>query len=246
MKRYKIILSYDGSEYYGWQIQVQSPTVQETMEIAISKIAKQQVNVIGAGRTDSGVHALGQVAHFDFPFDITTNQLMLALKSKLPPSIRVQDIIEVHPEFHARYDATERTYHYIITHHQTPFNYKHKTYLPKYNMKIESFQACLPFFTGEHEFTSFAKPNPEITNHVCHVKNLQTELIDGDIVVKITANRFLHNMVRRIVGAMIAVSHKGHDPKIISEWIQTKKHMQKNYITAPPNGLYLVCIDYPK
>lgn len=246
MTRYKLTISYDGSKYFGWQIQVQSPTVQETIETALSHIVKDKITVIAAGRTDSGVHALGQVAHFDSSLNITPKNLQIALNSKLPLSIRINDLHEVHHDFHSRYDATDRTYKYILTSNQTPFNYLYKTYLPKYRINFEALKTCLPYFMGEHDFTSFAKPNPEITNHICHVKNITVELVNEDIVIMITANRFLHNMVRRIVGAMISVSHKQNDPSIITQWIESKKHSQKNYITAPPNGLYLVKIDYPK
>jgi len=244
MKRYKMTIAYDGSKYYGWQVQVQSPTVQECLEKALSTIAKQSIIVTGAGRTDSGVHALAQVAHFDFPDIMSNVQLLLALRTKLPLSIQVYEIEEVHADFHARYDAKERTYQYIITLNQTPFNYLYKTYFPRKKIDIEKFIDCIPYFIGEHDFTSFAKPSPKITNHLCDIQNITIEKINDDIIIEITANRFLHNMVRRMVGAMVSVSHKSLQPCIITEWIESKKHSQKNYATAPPNGLYLKYIKY--
>ena len=237
-------LAYDGSKFYGWQVQVQSPTVQERLEGALSAIAKERIKVIGAGRTDSGVHALAQVAHFDFPLNMSTEQIMLALRSKLPPEIQVHQIDEVALDFHARYDAIERTYRYIITFCPTPFNYYYKAYFHRYKICAEKFRACIPFFMGEHDFTSFAKPNPEIPNHVCNIMDFRIDMVDADMVIEITANRFLHNMVRRMVGSMISVSHNSLEPNIITEWINAKKHEQKNYITAPPNGLYLKCVKY--
>ena len=238
-------MAYDGSQFYGWQIQVQTPTVQYCLEKALSEIAKEKVMVVGAGRTDTGVHAIGQVAHCDFPVKMTTKQIIDALYSKLPKAIKIIDIADVNEDFHARYDALTRTYHYIITKYQTPFNYNFKTYLPKYKIEIEKLQACIEYFIGEKDFTSFAKPNPEIKNYICDIKEIQINERKDDIVIKIKANRFLHNMVRRMVGAMIMVSHKTQNPNIITQWIEMKKHEQKNYFTAPPNGLYLTKIEYP-
>jgi tRNA pseudouridine38-40 synthase len=244
MKRYAMKLAYDGSQFFGWQIQVQSPTVQEMIEKALLEITREKIIVIGSGRTDTGVHALGQVAHFDFPFAMTQRQILLAIRTKLPKSIQILDIQEVAPDFHARYDALDRTYQYILTSMQTPFNHKYKSHLPKYKIEFNKFIECIPYFIGEHDFTSFAKPNPDIKNHICNIKSIDITTDNIDIIIKIKANRFLHNMVRRIVGAMIAVSHKSLDPSIITEWINTKKHVQKNYITAPPNGLYLYKVEY--
>ena len=244
MKRYAAYLAYDGSKFYGWQIQVQSPTVQECLEKALSAIVKEKITVVGAGRTDSGVHALCQVAHFDFPVNMTTEQIMLALRSRLSPEIQVYKIKEVTPDFHARYDAVERTYQYIITFDRTPFNYHYKTYFHRYKIDIESFRACIPFFVGEHDFTSFAKPNPQVSNHVCNILDFRIDTTEDDMIIEITANRFLHNMVRRIIGAMVSVSHKSLEPSIITKWINAKKHEQKNYMTAPPNGLYLKNVRY--
>ena len=245
MKRYALLCMYDGSKFYGWQIQPQSPTVQECLEYSLSRIAKTSIKVIGSGRTDSGVHALAQVAHFDFPLNMSIQQLLLAISTFLPPYIKVLEIVEVPPDFHARYDALSRSYTYILTKDRTPFNYHYKTYYPQYKKNLDKFRECIPYFLGEHDFTSFAKPNPEITNHVCDIKSLEIKVFENDIIISITANRFLHNMVRRIVGALISVSHKSHDPKIVQDWLEMKKHEQKNYFTALPNGLYLTKVEYP-
>jgi len=245
MKRYAILFSYDGSKFYGWQRQVQSPTVQECIENALFRIAKKTVKVVSAGRTDTGVHALGQVAHFDIDLCIPPHKFVLALNSYLGHFIKVIDLVEVSNDFHARYDAILRVYKYIITLNRTPFNYHYKSYFPRYLIDIEKFQGCIDYFLGEQDFTSFSKPNPDVTNHVCDVKKLTIDLIDDDIVIEITANRFLHHMVRRVIGALLSVSHKSLDPSIIKNWIENKKHNQRNYSTATPNGLYLSKIIYP-
>ncbi|MCL2064866.1 MAG: tRNA pseudouridine(38-40) synthase TruA [Candidatus Cloacimonetes bacterium] len=250
MKRLAMLIAYDGSKYFGWQVQKQSPTVQECLEKALSFIAKTEIKVIGAGRTDTGVHALGQVAHFDFPVKMTTEQLRIALKSFIKHSIQVLDIVEVDPDFHSRYDALARTYKYVITFHRTPFNCQYKTSFHRYNLDIEAMKACIPFFLGKNDFTSFSKPNPDITNYIANVYEMtiscsSTYLKNNDLIIEITANRFFHNMIRRIVGALVSVSHKSLKPDVIHEWLKMRKHEQKNYFTAPPNGLYLTKITYP-
>jgi len=237
-------ISYDGSKFLGWQIQVQTPTVQQVLEKALSIIAKTQIKVIGAGRTDTGVHALAQVAHFDFPINIKAEQIKLALKSYLPHSVQVTDIFEVNPDFHSRYDAIKRTYEYIITFNRTPFNYHYKTSFHRYKIDINIFKECIPFFIGEHDFTSFSKPNPDINNYLANIYEINIDSIETDLVIEISANRFFHNMIRRMIGAMVAVSHKSLNPEIINDWILMKRHDQKNYFTAPPNGLYLKKIEY--
>lgn len=245
MRRIALKIAYDGSKFYGWQKQVQSPTVQEVLEFFLSKLAKEQIKVIGSGRTDTGVHATAQVAHFDFPLQMTKTQIILASKSYLPKAVQVLDVAEVSSEFNSRYDAIARTYNYIITKDQSPFNYYFKSYYPRYKIDAEIFKQCTQYFIGENDFTSFCKPNPEITNHICKISKLSIAENSKDIIITITGNRFLHNMVRRIVGAMISVSHKKLNPEIIIDWLAMKKHEQKNYFTATPNGLYLSEVRYP-
>jgi len=246
MKRYALQCAYDGSKFYGWQIQKQSPTVQEVLETALCSIAKEKIKVVGSGRTDAGVHALAQVAHFDFPLTMTPQTIKLAMQSKLPPSLQVQNLIEVESSFHARFDALARSYRYIITLQPNPFNLSFKASFARTRIECEKMVACIPFLMGKQDFTSFAKPNPEITNHICEIYDLSIKQVQDDIILEITANRFLHHMVRRIVGALIAVSHKSLEPQIIQQWLSKKKHEQANYITAYPNGLYLFRVMYPK
>ncbi|MCK9329271.1 MAG: tRNA pseudouridine(38-40) synthase TruA [Candidatus Cloacimonetes bacterium] len=246
MKRIALKIAYDGSCFYGWQTQVITPTVQNTIEQVFSKIAKTNIKIIGSGRTDTGVHSSSQIAHLDFPIDMNKQQIILASKSLLPKSIQILDVAIVDDNFNARFDAIERTYKYIITKKQTPFNYRYKSFFPKYNINLDVFQQCATYFVGLHNFTSFSKPNPEVKNYECDIHKLDIYEVDNDIIIEISANRFLHNMVRRIVGAMISVSHKNLKPEIIKEWIDMKKHEQKNFFTALPNGLYLTEVLYPE
>ena len=246
MRRLAIKIAYDGSSFYGWQSQIITPTVQQTLEEAFSRIAKSEIRIHGSGRTDTGVHALAQIAHFDFPISMTKHQIILASKSVLPKTLQILNVTEVNKDFNSRYDACERTYKYVITKTQTPFNYKYKSYFPKLKINVDVFKKCIKYFIGEYDYTSFAKPNPDIKNYICNVKKMEIYTENNDIIIFITANRFLHNMVRRIVGAMLSISDKGLDPSIISTWIEARKHEQKNYFTALPNGLYLIDVKYPE
>ncbi len=245
-QRYALQIAYDGSSYYGWQKQYISPTVQEVLEKALSHIAKEQVLVTGSGRTDSGVHASCQIAHFDFGINMRPEQIKLAIKSKIERSIEIINVWEVDSEFHARYSAQSRTYHYLINKGISPFHRNYRAFLYNYKINTDHIQKVLNYIIGSHDFTSFCKPNPEISNHVCDIQKISFEEREEYWILKITANRFLHNMVRRIVGALVSISHKQQDPSIIKQWIEDQRHEQRNFFTAPACGLYLYEIEYPR
>ncbi|HPY97417.1 MAG TPA: tRNA pseudouridine(38-40) synthase TruA [Candidatus Cloacimonadota bacterium] len=245
-KRIALQIAYDGSQFYGWQKQYISPTVQEVLEQALEKIFKVQTCLTGSGRTDSGVHALCQIAHFEHSVNMNTEQLKLALVTKIPHSVKILNAWEVDKAFHARYSATKRHYTYLISKEYTPFQRLYQANLYKYKINAERIAEAIPYFIGENDFTSFCKPNPEVNNHICRIDSLSIEETTDCYVIKISANRFLHNMVRRIVGALVMVSHRNHSPEIISKWINDKKHEQKNFFTAPASGLYLTEVEYNK
>ncbi len=245
-RRIALQIAYDGSVFYGWQKQYISPTVQEVVEKALSDIFKESTLVTGSGRTDSGVHATCQIAHFDFKLNMTTEQIRLALKSKLPHSVQAVKVWEVDHEFHARYSAQKRSYTYLISKQSNPFVRNYQADLFRYRINTDKIRESIPCFIGEHDFTSFCKPNPEITNHVCNISQLSLEETADKWIIRISANRFLHNMVRRIVGALVSVSHKNHPSGIASDWIALERHEQKNFFTAPAQGLYLSKVEYPE
>jgi tRNA pseudouridine38-40 synthase len=246
MRRIALQIAYDGSAFYGWQKQYMSPTVQEELENALSKIAKEPINLTGSGRTDTGVHATCQIAHFDFKINMNMQQIKLALKNKIPRSIEILKAWEVPEEFHARYSATKRTYNYILSKSISPFHRNYRGLFYRYNLDTERMKAIIPYLMGVHDFTSFCKPNPDIKNHLCDIKDISFEEYEDFWIFTISANRFLHNMVRRIVGALVSISHRKQDPAIILKWIEDMKHEQRNFFTAPAAGLYLVDIEYPK
>ncbi|MBN1326824.1 MAG: tRNA pseudouridine(38-40) synthase TruA, partial [Candidatus Cloacimonetes bacterium] len=161
-----IKMSYDGQNFNGWQCQQSGRTVQDVLEESLKRLTGIEIKVCGSGRTDSGVHALAQYAHFEFPFDINPDKLVLVLNAKLPPDLKIISADLVKPDFHARYSACSRTYKYLLTNERTPFNRSYKSFIPKLNYSLEQILHYLPIFIGEHDFTLFSKVNPDLTNRL--------------------------------------------------------------------------------
>lgn len=246
MKNFLAKISYDGTDFSGWQIQKEGRTIQQVLENALSKIAKEDIKTTSAGRTDAGVHAIGQYANFHFPIQMTAKQIQLALQTNLPYDILITQVTEVPVEFSARYDATGRTYRYILAKELTPFNRKYKSFIPRIKMQTKAVEECLKYFIGRYDFTSFAKLNPDLNNYFCNVLKFNFEETIEDYRFEIQANRFLHNMVRRIIGTIISIANTNTNPNVIKKLITAKTTDNKLIITAPPNGLYLIDVDYPK
>ncbi|MBC8384781.1 MAG: tRNA pseudouridine(38-40) synthase TruA [Candidatus Cloacimonetes bacterium] len=245
MKRFLLRISYDGTNFNGWQSQKKGTTIQQVIETALSGIAKTSVSIVGSGRTDAGVHAIRQYAHFDFPIDMDTEQIRLALLSKLPADILVGKVVAVNDDFHARFDARERKYRYIIAKEKNPFNRLYKAYFPRKNISLTSMRECAVYFLGKQDFTSFSKHNPDLKNNFCTIKKFEVIQEKSDLNIEITANRFLHNMVRRIAGTLVNISHSKTNPGIISKLIDNKDPGSKLISTAPACGLYLIDVLYP-
>jgi len=244
MKRYLMTISYDGTNFCGWQSQKNGRTVQQTIENALAIIAKEPVPIVGSGRTDAGVHALKQFAHFNFSIQMTSEQILLALNSKLPDDIRTTKIIQVKDDFSARYDAIQRKYIYLIAKERTPFNRFYKSFFPRLKIVPGKIENCLSYFEGKHDFTSFSKFNPDITNQICDVQSFIFKERKDDFMFEICANRFLHHMVRRIIGAILNISNSEQKPEIIFELFNHKNPENKLIATAPPEGLYLADVIY--
>lgn len=245
MQRFLLTISYDGTHFCGWQSQKEGRTVQQTLEAALSTIAKEPITIFGSGRTDSGVHALGQCAHVDLPIDIQPQQLIWALRTKLPHDVAVIDATPVFSQFHARYDAFRRTYLYRLALQRTPFNRDFCSFMPKISIRPDSISQALTYFIGEHDFTSFSKFNPKIKSTICDMQTCEMILMENELQFTIRANRFLHNMVRRIVGTAVLIGHHQEDPTIISTLLKRRDPRHKLIATAPPQGLYLAKVEYP-
>ena len=242
MSRYKIKIQYDGANYFGWQMQSQQRTIQAEIEDALAPLnTDKRVKVTAAGRTDTGVHALGQAAHFDLNTNLKPVQLLKALNARLPHDIRIMEVALKGDEFHARFSAIKRYYSYqcyfgdnLLYRNQSWFiNEIDKSTLRMFSQKI----------MGEHDFLSFSKLNKQLDNTKCNI--YQSEWIENDnmLIFNVCGNRFLHHMVRYLVGTMVA----GAQGKISLDYFEDLlNNPQKNVkiFKAPPEGLILIGIDY--
>jgi tRNA pseudouridine38-40 synthase len=248
--RYFIRISFKGTLYSGWQIQENAPSVQATLEHALSVYLSESIEVCGAGRTDAGVHALNYIAHFDSNhFDIMGkhSDFIYKLNAILPPDISVHAITPVSQEAHARYDAISRSYRYYIHLSKNPFNRELSTFIP-YTLYINDMNRAAALLLGTHDFTSFSKLHSDYKTFVCTVTKalftpLSTESFSG-IVFDISANRFLRNMVRAIVGTLIDVGRSKIAPEDIITVLE-KKERNAAGISVAAQGLFLYKIDYP-
>lgn len=243
MQRYFMQLAYDGTYFHGWQKQTQFRTIQQELENALKKISKQSITLTAAGRTDTGVHAYSQYAHFDLPIQMEPDQIRAAVQSSITNEIKILQVLPVLDDSHARYDAIERTYMYRLTTNLTPFNRNYCSFCPNIILNKDIIMNCLSYFEGKHDFSSFSKHNPDISNNECYVKSFTCKIKEHEYEFMISANRFLHNMVRRIIGTIMMVSHHRVNPSIIDTLFKGIAE-QKLIFTAPPNGLYLADINY--
>jgi len=240
--RYFIELAYNGTNYHGWQIQPNAASVQETLNKALSTILKTTIDVAGAGRTDTGVHAKQMFAHFDFDSEINVPQLVHKLNSYLPKDIAIYTIHKVHEEAHARFDAKKRTYEYRIHQQKDVFENENSWYCQN-ELNVEKMnQACKVLFEYT-DFECFSKVNTEVNTFNCKIYEAHWEQKDNQLLFTISADRFLRNMVRAIVGTMINIGLEKitlHDLKTI---IESKDRSQAGF-SVPALGLYLTKIEY--
>jgi tRNA pseudouridine38-40 synthase len=244
MTRFLIKLSFDGTLFNGWQTQPQVRTVQDTLENVLTQIAGQKVMVTGSGRTDAGVHALAQYAHFDLENNMLPENIIPALNSNLPPDVTVLYCWLVNDDFSARYDAISRTYQYHLALQYSPHKRLYSAWLPRFNFSQQALDECLAFFLGEHDFLSFARQNPDLKHYRCNITDFNLIHLNNELVFEITANRFLHNMVRRIVGTCLRISHTKTDPAVITELIAARDPRNNLIYCAPPQGLFLSRVIY--
>lgn len=245
MSRYLMKLCYDGTGYHGWQKQHNGISIQSVLEDAIQLFAKISIPIVAAGRTDAGVHALAQYAHFDYSGSMQPYQMLLAFRRYLPTDIKVLEISKVSPHLSARYQAYERSYRYILAKQRTPFNRNYSGYLPAIKLELAPMQEAAKRLLGSHDFSSFGRANPEVPNRICELKTLDIcDQVDS-FVFLVTADRFLHNMVRRIVGTLANISHFGLPPTTIDAILSDACPRQNLVTTAPASGLYLIDVKYP-
>ncbi|MCK5717230.1 MAG: tRNA pseudouridine(38-40) synthase TruA [Thiomargarita sp.] len=238
-------IEYAGTHFSGWQTQPQTYTVQGCVEAALSKVANHPVKVICAGRTDAGVHALGQVVHADITAQRTMRSLRLGSNANLPQDVSVLWAQEVDDNFHARFSAQVRHYCYIILNRPTrPAIFaKRVTWEYKF-LHIDNMQEGGNYLLGTHDFSSYRAVACQANTPIRTILSLTVSHIDDRVMINISANAFLHHMVRNIVGVLIAIGRGEKSP----EWAYTvlkARDRRKGGVTAPADGLYFHAVDYP-
>ena len=245
MKRVKLIVAYDGTNYCGWQIQPNGITIEQVLNENLSKLLGEEIPVTGASRTDSGVHSMGNVAIFDTETRMPADKISFALNQRLPEDIVVQDSCEVPSDWHPRYQENiSKTYEYHIYNAAVPNPLKTRycTFV-SFPMDVEAMRAGAKYLVGEHDFVSFCNIRTNTQDTVRTVYDLIIEKKDDEIVLRVTGNGFLYNMVRIIAGVLIRVGRGFYAPEKVKEILDAKVHTSEG-ATAPPNGLVLMKIDY--
>lgn len=239
--RYKIIFAYDGSNYLGSQRQVNVPTVESEINKALSLMHKKEIIIVTSGRTDKGVHALAQTAHFDSFLDIEEKRFMRAINSLLPLDIRIKEIKKVSSNFHARHQAVKKEYVYIITNKYDIFKRNYETFI-KNELNVKMMSEAVKLFIGTHDyfgFASYVKDKPTIKT----IYEASLAELDGKIVIRIVGDNFLRYMIRRMVGTLIDIGTGKKEISVIQEIFQNKDKSLCGK-TAKPNGLYLKEVFY--
>ena len=256
--RYSIRLSYDGGAFCGWQIQNNAVSVQGVLEKALSTLCGQEIQITGAGRTDTSVNAINYIAHFEIPagLSLEAEQLSYKLNAMLPREIVIHEICEVSEDFHARFNAQSREYHYFVHFCKDPFCEKF-SYRMRYKLDIEAMNKAAQLLLGEHDFSCFEKVGGNNATSICtiteaawstyrptHVELMGAPYCEGDyIVFRIRANRFLRNMVRSIVGSLIEVGRGKKDPSWITELIASGSRSAAGQ-SVPGNALFFTGAEY--
>ena len=244
MPKFKIIIEYDGSNYVGWQRQENGPSIQESIENAITNLTGEKTSLFGAGRTDSGVHALGQVAHFNLQKNFKSESVRDGLNQFLRPQpIAILEAAEVHEDFHARFSAKKRTYEYVITNRRSPLTLdKNKSWGVFKKLDINKMTLESKYFLGKHDFLAFRSIDCQSNTSVKTISNIQIIEKEKNIIIRVTAKSFLHSQVRIMVGTLVEIG-KGKITNSIKKIIEDKKRSQAG-VTAPACGLYLIKVEY--
>lgn len=240
--RYSLLIEYDGSDYSGWQVQKEQKTIQGEIEKAIEVILKQKIGIIGAGRTDAGVHAKGQVAHFDFESELDINQFQRSLNGLLCSDIRIQKCKIEADNFHARFSAKERKYSYYISQVPTAI-YRKYSWQFYFNLEVIQMQFAAQKILGKHNFKSFCRNISEVSHHNCTIKSAEWIQNGSALKFEIAADRYLHGMVRALVGTFVDI---GLGKLTIDDFtrILIKKDRTKASQAAPAKGLFLQHVKY--
>jgi tRNA pseudouridine38-40 synthase len=248
MRFFKAIIAYDGTQYSGWQIQVDQPSVQQTLEAALQRITGESSRMVASGRTDAGVHALGQVVSFSTSSRLSADDLCRALNAHTPRDISIRALSEAQHGFHAIRDATSKRYRYVIDDHGLAdvFQRRHAWHVPQ-RLNIEAMAGAARALKGRHDFSSFEASGSERASSVRTVTDIQVARGEGTlqdkIVIEIEADGFLYNMVRNIVGTLVEVGRGAQTEEWVKDVLAARNRKAAGP-TAPPQGLFLVCVRY--
>jgi tRNA pseudouridine38-40 synthase len=240
--RFRLLIEYNGSAYSGWQIQNGQVTIQGEIETALKQIYSKNIGIVGAGRTDTGVHARGQVAHFNIDLSIDPGTLQRSLNGILNSDIRIKKISMVDPDFHARYSALSREYHYYIAPQPTAIFGEYAWHLA-YDLNLNDMNDSVGYISGSNNFESFCRTKSDVKNHLCHIKKAKWLKKDNFIVFIIQADRFLHGMVRALVGTMVDIGRSKLKSTDLQE-IMNGKNRSLAGQAAPAKGLILEKVYY--
>lgn len=242
--KFALVIEYDGTDFSGWQRQSHVLTVQEVVERAISRVADQQVGVVCAGRTDTGVHALAQVVHFETNVQRELRSWLLGINANLPPSVVVKNVIPVADDFHARFSAQARTYRYLIINQPVrPALLANRATWERIQLDVECMHQAGQCLVGEHDFSSYRALACQAHSPVRQIHHLRVER-EGDLVaLEVKANGFLHHMVRNLAGVLMSIGRHEH-PVDWSKQVLEQKNRACAGITAPAQGLYFMAVDY--
>jgi len=244
MQRIKCIISYDGSLFSGYQVQVDKRTVQGEIEAVLTKMHKTAVKVIASGRTDAGVHAYGQVIHFDTTLDIPAARWVQALNAMLPHDISVLSAEYAEPSFHARYDAKGKKYRYVIDLRKIrdPLKRNYSFHYP-HDINVERIEKAIPYIVGTHDFSSFCAANTDVLDKVRTIYSIQCLLEGNQLTLTYSGNGFLYNMVRILTGTLVEIGNGKRKPEEMKDIISAMDRGAAGK-TAPAQGLYLQEVYY--
>jgi tRNA pseudouridine38-40 synthase len=246
-KTFKLTVSYDGTAYSGWQVQLNGMTIQQALETALARILGERIRVTGSGRTDAGVHALGQVASFSAATEIPAERLARAINGNLPDDIRVLDLVEAPGNFHAIRDARWKIYRYFVEDCPLP-NVFRRAYCWHVRTRLDANQMTCgaKYLIGRHNFVSFQAANSPRASTVRTIFRIRVERIGTDadqIQIEVGADGFLYNMVRNIVGTLVSVGRGDHPPEWVGE-LRAAHDRKRAPATAPPQGLFLMEVGF--
>lgn len=244
MRNIKLTIEYDGTAYHGWQFQPNLETIQGTIEARLVQIAGESVKLVASGRTDTGVHALGQVANFKTHSNLDVQSFLRALNSLLPEDIRVKGVEEVDERFHARFGAKAKIYEYRILHGElpSPFHRHYSWFIPG-TLDLARMRKAAVKLKGRHDFSSFCSAGSDFSSHIREIYEIDVGVRDAFIIIQVEANAFLKQMVRNIVGTLVDVGRRKLTPLQFGAILKARDRRRAG-VTAPSQGLFLVKVNY--